>query len=310
MESIYYYNIKRNTKLASALRAIVDSFNNNNLDILPFKGLILSDYLYHVSAFRNISDLDFLIKWEQYDQVIQLLESLGYDHHYEPGEEQRSLHFHFRSSTELYHKESRLLIEPHWRLFDGYFPEPASNAQLFARAVDYRLDGISTKNLDDYSLLLLLCIHPARHNWDNLVSWVDLAQFVLNHYELDWDRTLYRVKRDGAMGMVATAMQMIRAAFNIELPSEMGPFLDSSSRRLAVFFTELQAASLCNPSSPSHGNALAINIRLRRRWREKIRYLKYMLTPKRPELQTVHLPQPLFFLYYIIRFFRVIKLLF
>ncbi len=307
-ESIYYHNIKRNIALSNALRAMIVAFRNTHLDLLPFKGLILSDYLYHTSVFRNIADLDFLIKWNQYDEVIQLLGSMGYEHHYESGEEQRELHFHFRSSTELYHKTSRLLIEPHWRIFDGYFPEPAANAELFERAADYQFDGISTKNLDDYSLLLLLCIHPARHNWDNLVSWIDLAQFVVNHSELDWGWMLARVKKDGALGMVTTSMKLIKTAFKLKLPADIEPFLVNSSRRLAAVFTEAQHGSPLQPDYLSYTKMFLLNLRLRKRLQEKFKFIKYMLSPKRPELQRISLPRPLFFLYYIIRFFRIMKL--
>ena len=309
VEKIFYANIRRNTILSRILQSIVQSFSANHIDILPFKGLILSHFLYHNSGYRQIADLDFLIRWEQFGKAIELLNGLGYHHQHLRAEQDQGLFAHFRSSTELYHQTTRLLIEPHWRIFDGYFPEWCSNSDLFDRSTVYQFDGIKTRNLDNYSLLLLLCIHPARHGWLQVVNWIDLAQFISNHSDLNWPEAADRARGDGALRMVTTAIRMVCTVFNLPFPEGLVRYLDPLSEQLATRFIDGLYTYKLDSRDMSNLQSLSINLKLRHRLKDKFHYCTYMLSPKRPELQSVRLTRHSYFLYYIIRFFRLFKLL-
>ena len=309
VDKIFYANIRRNTILSRNLQNIVQTFSAHNIDILPFKGLILSHFLYQNSEYRQIADLDFLIRWEQFGKAIELLNGLGYRHEHLLAEQDQGLFAHFRSSTELYHQTTRLLIEPHWGIFDGYFPEWCSNSDLFDRSVVYQFDSIQTRNLDNYSLLLLLCIHPARHGWLQVVNWLDLAKFISNFSDLNWPEAADRARENGALRMVTTAVRMVCTIFNLPFPEALVRHLDPLSEQLATRFIDGLYAHKLDSRDMSHLQSLSINLKLRHRLKDKFHYCTYMLSPKRPELQSVRLPRHSYFLYYVIRFFRLFKLL-
>lgn len=88
------------------LSAIEDSFRQAGLDYMPFKGSVLKN-LYPDENMRTMSDVDILIREEQYSKVSQMMLDLGYTQ----GDE---------SDNEMHWFKGNVHVELHRRLFPSY----------------------------------------------------------------------------------------------------------------------------------------------------------------------------------------------
>ena len=88
------------------INLILNSFEQNSIAYMPLKGILLKG-LYPKSEMRYMCDADILIKEEQYDRIIPLLESLGFI------EKKRTQH-------ELVWAKGNIFIELHRRIFDPH----------------------------------------------------------------------------------------------------------------------------------------------------------------------------------------------
>ena len=94
------------------LRRIYEAFEENNIDYMPLKGSNMK-FLYPKPELRIMGDADILIRTEQYDRIVPIMESLGFTAVLE-------------SDHELTWKSSGLYLELHKRLI------PTPNSDFYA----------------------------------------------------------------------------------------------------------------------------------------------------------------------------------
>ena len=88
------------------LRRIYEAFEENNIDYMPLKGSNMK-FLYPKPELRIMGDADILIRTEQYDRIVPIMESLGFTAVLE-------------SDHELTWKSSGLYLELHKHLIPSY----------------------------------------------------------------------------------------------------------------------------------------------------------------------------------------------
>lgn len=139
---------------------LFDAFDNDNIDYMPLKGAIIKHF-YPKPEMRIMSDLDILIRTEQYEKIIPIMESLGYS-------------FKGETEHELAWKKNNIKVELHKCLVSkrnqdicGFFDNIWDNAKcksgnqyvmsnedfyiyLFIHFVKhYRAGGIGIKHMTD-----------------------------------------------------------------------------------------------------------------------------------------------------------------
>lgn len=139
---------------------IFDLLKRNNIAFLPLKGAILQ-YMYPETGMRFMSDIDVLIKPEQYNDIEDLMQNAGYDFVCESNHEY------------IWDKKNVLHIEFHKRLIPSY------NKDYFAYYGDgWRLaeqaDG-SRYKMSDEDFLIYIFTHLAKHYRD---SGIGLKHFI------------------------------------------------------------------------------------------------------------------------------------
>jgi Uncharacterised nucleotidyltransferase len=64
---------------------------------------------------------------------------------------------------------------------------------LFQRSVEYEFEGMRARTLCNEDLMLVLCVHAAKHEWFQLGMVRDIA--ALARLELDWQWTMFEAGR-------------------------------------------------------------------------------------------------------------------
>lgn len=152
------------------IKRVCDAFEKEEIDYMPLKGCIMRPR-YPKPELRQMGDVDILIRLEQYERIIPIMESLGFA-------------FQYESDHELVWESSSLLLELHkwviptenrdyygyfgdgWRLAsvrDGsrYAMEPEDELVYLIThfAKHYRAGGIGCRHVMD--LWVFLLTYPA-----------------------------------------------------------------------------------------------------------------------------------------------------
>ena len=86
MLQYYFKYMVRSEKQMTDLQRVLDAFDKHGIDYLPLKGSHLKS-LYPKPELRLMGDADILIRMDQYDKIIPLMEKLGFREKYESDHE-------------------------------------------------------------------------------------------------------------------------------------------------------------------------------------------------------------------------------
>ena len=170
---------------------------------------------------------------------------------------------------------------------------------------DLRLGfGHRVRTLCSEDLLLVLCVHAAKHAWVQL-SWLcDIAQLMSS--KLDWNSVQNEARRLGIERIVGVNLYLAHKLLTAPLPLQIKKRLqeDSSTVTLAN-----EVARIIERSTNYDTDAMPyfrLMLRLRERWQDRAHFIwRLAFTPSVSEWNTIRLPRALHPLYRLVRLFRL-----
>jgi hypothetical protein len=295
------------------LLALLQLFEAHGLPAIPFKGPTLAASAYGDLAFRQFSDLDILVRTHDLRKATDLLTAQGYQLELTKAEEARFLreHFHYSFTRDA----GRVRVEIHWALASPCWAFPIDFARLWERLEPVSLAGTTVGSFHPEDLLLILCVHGARHYWERLAWICDIAELIRVHREMDWDRLMEQAMR----------LRYARILFvGLFLASNLlgGAPPEAVLRRVRADSLVPSLAAPVRQWLFSDATELVWDVdyyifylRLREDWRDRARYvlpylcdlLRKAITPNAKDRALLPLPTPLTFLYYVLRPLRLLR---
>ncbi len=198
----YEANARQTLWLTRELLRILEHLESHGIAALPFKGPVLAEILYGNVALRQFSDLDVLIRAGDIPKIKAALVELGY----EPGIEltQREERAYLASGYEYTFDSAhgRNLLEMQWQILPRFYSVEFDVDGFFDRTVLVSVGGRSIRTLSMEDLILVLCVHAAKHAWVQL-SWLcDIAELA-GSQQCDWDAVQKHARRLGIERIVA-----------------------------------------------------------------------------------------------------------
>src|SRR5262245_28486507 len=150
--------------LTAELLRLLDFFANHGIHAIPFKGPVLAASAYRDLSLRQFGDLDILVKRDDVVKASGLLASQGYqpitsEQDLDPDDvaylEQRLYTFA--------HRDRETRVDLQWRLADRYFSFSLEENPGRDRLIPVTVAGRSMLTFAPMDLLLLLCVHGAKH---------------------------------------------------------------------------------------------------------------------------------------------------
>src|SRR5262249_39051879 len=146
------------------------------IEVLVLKGPVLSQMLYGDVALRQFSDLDLLVRPADVQRCKLALKETGYVANVllTPKEEKA----HIASGYEYVFDgtQHKSLIEVQWRILPRFYAVDFDTERLFGRAETVSVCGRPVKTIDGGDLMLVLCVHAAKHLWQK-IAWIrDIAE--------------------------------------------------------------------------------------------------------------------------------------
>src|SRR5580692_7974436 len=225
-------------KLCAEMFRLFDSFAASAIEALVSKGPFLSARCYGDPGFLQYGDLDLIVRDKDIPQLTELMMRLGYEPSVPlatiqakkiPGE------YVFRQSS------TKLLVEFHTELTFRYHPRPLPLENLFARQARVDIDSHLVPALSPEDELVLICIHGAKHFWEQLSYIADVAAF-LAVQELDWRRVLAAADEVGGERMLCLGLRLAADVLGAPSPEKVaelrrsdraiGPLADRIVQRL------------------------------------------------------------------------------
>jgi len=168
MEALYL-----NTFIGKQTEQLFNLFESREINVIPLKGTVFaSKYFGHIGA-RPTTDIDLLIQISDIEKSIDCVKLLGYTIEEEniPG------HFHYSFSKKLPGSEIPLTVELHWDLVKR------STASFNINEFWHQATTISpfrhVKELSDYHMFYMICLHGWRHNLSSIKYFIDIIQMII-----------------------------------------------------------------------------------------------------------------------------------
>jgi putative nucleotidyltransferase-like protein len=271
-----------NLFLTRELIRLLGGLEKIGIPAIPWKGPVLAVMAYGNVALRQFGDLDILIRERDAMTAKDLLLSSGYRLQYRGTAEQEEAFHSVRKVCELVREDGRIVVELHWAITSGTFYFPLDPASLWERVETVSLEGSPIRNLCPEDLLLVLCVHGAKHHWGRLMWICDIAQLLQAYSnKIDWPRLISHARSLGGSRMLYLGLLLARDLLAADVPVDVSQQMDHEPK-LTFLAAEVQLQLF------SGGSLMAVErptfyIELRERARDRLRcrlYLAYrMLAP-------------------------------
>ncbi|NEO28195.1 MAG: hypothetical protein F6K03_15275, partial [Kamptonema sp. SIO4C4] len=162
-----------------------------------------------------------------------------------------------------------------------------------------------TLGLED--LLLVLCLNGARDGWLELQRICDVAECLRAFPELDWEQMQKRSRQYNCDRIFLLGLHVTQTILGCSLP----PSIQADIQQTPAIFslTETIQHTLTQSPLPSHTllQRAAFSLKLQPGLFNKLRFLSRLVFPiNERDLEWVYLPRSLFFLYYPLRWVRLV----
>jgi len=234
-------HISRTLTLTAALIELQREFDRRNLPVVSWKGPSIALLLYGSSILRETSDLDFLLREEDLAQVQELTGSLGYTLLGQNESEGKSRYtFAHQHEFEFLRSRDKILLEFHVQIMTARFPSWQDSQTYIPRATThYPLANTQLLLQCPEDLLVSLCVHAIKHNWDRMKWSCDIAQFLRVYgAHLDWKEFLASLTRARKHPIVLLGLSLASILFDIQLPPEVEKALQRTPN-IFIIATEL-----------------------------------------------------------------------
>jgi Uncharacterised nucleotidyltransferase len=297
----------RNLGLSGELVRVLRLFDEHRIPALPFKGPTLGEFAYGNPALREFGDLDLLLRPRDVPRARSHLADQGYRPQYSLTPAQEAAYLRSLRQIAL-EKPAGGVVELHAALSPRAFAFPLDLAALWPRRCIVKLTGQPVAAPGAEDLLLILCMHGAKHLWKSL-GWIcDVAELLRVQPALNWEQVRREARRLGSERLLGLGVQLAERVLQAPLPPDVSREAqrDATARALADRVLE----HLFDEAEwrPGGWESAAFHLRLRERRRDGVRYcLSLLLAPTLADWTALPLPSPLAFLYYGVRPVRLLR---
>jgi len=307
LRTAFAANVQRNLWFAGELARIADRFQEQCLRAVPYKGPVLAESAYGDVGLRNFGDLDFLISAADFERAKRTLGELGF----RPSADQRPAveRFWLRKGYERSFDSvaGKYLVELQWGVLPYFYAVDLSVDELLARSSRTSLGGHEVPSLGPEDLLLVLCLHAAKHLWMRLIWVCDIAE-TMRTQAVDWAVVLSRARALGVVRILCVSLWLLRALFGVSLPAPAEEVVDSDPE--VRFLGKEFAARLGRSATYDFESTEYFRwiLKLRERRSDRARYLwRLVWTPGTGDIAAAQLPEVLFPLYRAVRLVRLMR---
>ena len=243
-------------------RRIARALAEQGIPVIALKGLHLAELVYRDISLRPMSDLDILVARPQLKQAVATLHRLdfGFDEAFSGAADAM---LDRKCDVELAHRNTGVMLEVHWSLFEPPARYAAVLESIWRSAVPARLGDAAALVMSPEFLLLHVCTHLACHHVFvfSLRALCDIAEIVRAHPAIDWNLVVEHGRGHGWGRGVAAALRLASDHLGAAVPADALAALGADALDPAMLAEAMEhlLASGAMPDGLNHAtNLLAI----------------------------------------------------
>ena len=305
LRPMYERSVHQALWLTRELLRIIECFESHGIRALAHKGPALAQILYGNVTSRQFADLDILVSPDDLPKVRACLAELGYEASLKLSHSEERAYMDAGYEFVFDFGEHRNLLEIQWRILPRFYAVGFTIERFFDRAIAVELCGRAVRTLCPEDLMLVLCVHAAKHAWTQL-SWIREIGELSKSPQLDWVVILNEAERLGICRILATSLGLANNLLGTEIPWAVQEYAQCDHEVEVVVHRVIPLLSQEENLDPESVSYFRLMTDTRERWRDRARFLwRLAVTPGPGEWSVIGLPEPLFPLYRVVRFFRL-----
>jgi hypothetical protein len=204
------------------------------------------------------------------------------------------------------HERTEVRLEIHWKCFPWELPFSLTLKELGKRLKRVRMMDREVLTFSPEELLLILCIHGYKHCWEALGLICDVAGLIQIYQEMDWDLVTEEAHRYGSERILFLGLYLAKDLLEVNLPDKVCQRIESDVK-LGIL-----AHKVCTPLFKENGllgapERFFFHLRSIKTFWDRVLYCYFLMVPPYfADFLVLKLPSALFFLYYLIRPFRLL----
>lgn len=293
------------------LRRISDRLRQQGIACLGYKGPVLAVQAYGELGLRHAGDLDLVVAEDDVTVAGEQLVELGY-RRCSPGfslTARQEKSYRVRYADFAYrHRDHPLIVELHWRFFYNARLFPLDSARVLADSKPLEVAGTTVAAMERSDLVLLLCVHGAKHGWFRLF-WLADIDALMQQCELREQRgILHKATEMGVQRMVLQALLLSHRLYQTPLDEQVLAVAERDAAVERLVATAWDAINAPEQQWSEQGGrslrkVMAMQVylwRLRTGWHYRLREFAGTLVQPQ-DWHRLPLPDALFFLYMPLR---------
>jgi len=301
----YEENARRALCISSELLRVVRHLEAGRIEVIAYKGPVLAQALYGDVTARQFFDLDILVTPRSVGAAKAALAQLGYVPEINLSARREASFIASGYEYPFSGPAGPHTLELKWRILPRFYSIDFDTRAFFTRAKNLVVTASSLPTLGDDDLLLVLCVHAAKHMWAQL-SWLcDIAELTTLR-EMQWETVCTKAEQLGIARIVGVSLQLTHDLLGSDLPISLQEWCRKDSE---IKILSEQISCMISEGWSYDTESLSyfqFMLRLRERIWDKLRFLwRLAWTPSIGEWAEVYLPERLALGYYLMRVGRL-----
>jgi hypothetical protein len=301
----YESNIHKSLFLAREMIRILDCADALGIELIPYKGIALSETYYGDMAMRQSGDMDLFVRKRDVVRIKKAVQELGFTARVPIPENAGEDYIATGYECTFDSAAGQNILELQWALQPRFYAVDFDMEGLFGRAVSITVAGRRMKTPSPEDLLLVLSVHAAKHVWSRLIWLCDVAQ-VLRKNNLKWGWIQSQASALGVERILHITLLLANRFLAVPIPVAVENAVVAD--RAALAFSERIAIAIAAGVTYEEEKLsyFRLMMRLRERPIDRLRFLtRLTFTPGPGEWEAVHLSKALFPLYRVVRLARL-----
>lgn len=305
LKNYYHANVQKNLVLTGELIKISKLLKSNDIDIIPYKGPVLANLAYGNISFREFGDIDILINKSDAIKAKDTMVSGGYEL-YRPIMVDDSFYMKLEPEYQFFNRNTGTVTEIKWKIEGNFFSLPKNLNILSEHLEKFDMNGFEIHIFSPVNQLLILCIHAAKHDWERL-SWIcDISELLKLQKDIDWFEILEKAERLNIKRILYVNILLAYDLFELEIPNDI--LISIKSDASALNISKDVKERIFKNKSLNIFQKFIFDLKKR----ESLIYgfkdgINGLTRPTYIDFTDISLPESLFYLYFVIRPFLLLK---
>lgn len=297
-------NTQRNIRLSWKLIECIELLTDNSIDCLVLKGPVFAIQAFGDLSKRQFSDLDILIHRADFSTAYDMLVQSGY--HPAISLENKQKCFLLKTDNHFSFRRQEDIIEIHWDISPKENIHPLSSLIMWQGVDSIQLYEKNVETLSLKNTIFFMCMHGAKHCWNQLKWIVDLAYICKSLSENTLLTIIEQARQIGLFRQVSLGLLLAKQLVDLALPYKIMQIIEKDSQ-IQALVSQVKENMFVEAPASTQIESYIFYLRTRERWQDRLLYLiDIIFLPKTPDWLAISLPESLFFLYFLIRPIRLL----